>query len=78
METVRDARIRVGLTQEVLAERCGCHATTISHIEKGREKPSLELFARMRWELKVPADKLLRLLNMPSSGKRRAVTERRD
>jgi transcriptional regulator with XRE-family HTH domain len=66
METVRDARERLSFTQEELAERCGCHATTISHIERGREQPSLELFAHMARELKITPTRLLTLLRKPS------------
>ncbi len=66
MESVRDRRERVGFTQAELAQRCGCHATTISHIERGREQPSLELFARMADELKISPTKLLDLLNVRS------------
>jgi transcriptional regulator with XRE-family HTH domain len=65
METVRDIRKRRGFTQEVLAEKCGCHATTISHIERGREHPSLELFGQMARELKVTPTRLLGVLNVP-------------
>jgi transcriptional regulator with XRE-family HTH domain len=61
---VRDRRERVGLTQAELAEKCGCHATTISQIESGRIHPSLPLFARMAPALKVSASKLLVLLNV--------------
>lgn len=67
MESLRDRRERVGLTQAGLAEKCGCHATTISQMESGRILPSLPLFARMAPALKVSASKLLMLLNVASS-----------
>jgi transcriptional regulator with XRE-family HTH domain len=60
METVRDARNKAGMTQEALAERCQCDATTISHIECDRELPSLRLFAKLSRELKMSPTKLLR------------------
>lgn len=59
MEFVRQQRERRDLTQAALAERCGCHPTTVSQIEKGRMLPSLELFARLAHELKVSPARLL-------------------
>lgn len=64
METLKERRKRFGITQKELAETCGCHPTTISHIERERELPSLPLFARMAEELKVSPTKLLTLLNV--------------
>lgn len=64
METLKERRDRLGITQKELAETCGCHPTTISHIERERELPSLMLFARMAEELKVSPTKLLELLNV--------------
>jgi transcriptional regulator with XRE-family HTH domain len=63
MESVRERRERVGLTQAALAEKCGCHPTTISQIESGRIQPSLPLFRRLVPALKVSASKLLDMLN---------------
>lgn len=39
---VRAARKRQGLTQEALAERIGVVPETVSHIERGNRRPSLE------------------------------------
>lgn len=60
MELLRKLRKRKRWTQEALAERCGCHPTTISQIEAHRMLPSLELFARLTRVLKVSPKKLLR------------------
>lgn len=54
----------MNLTQRELGERCGRDATTISHIERGREHPSIEVFAHLVRELKVPAAKLLAILDV--------------
>lgn len=64
MESIRQRRERVGLTQKELAEACGCHFSHICHIEHGRTKPSLEVFVKMTEELKVSPKKLLELLNV--------------
>jgi transcriptional regulator with XRE-family HTH domain len=74
MESLRDRREQVGLTQAALAQKCGCHATTISQIESGRILPSLPLFARMLPALKLRASRLLVMLNVPSGSARAAPT----
>ena len=62
MEGVRELRERLDMTQAALAERCGCHWTTVSQIERARMLPSLELFARLASVLKVSPSRLLKLL----------------
>lgn len=62
MEGVRELRERLDLTQAALAERCGCHPTTVSQIELARMLPSLELFARLSHVLKVSPSRLLKSL----------------
>jgi transcriptional regulator with XRE-family HTH domain len=69
METLRDRRERVGLTQAELAQKCGCHPTTISQIESGKMLPSLPLFARLLLALRVRASRLLVMLNVPSAAR---------
>src|SRR5687767_6353734 len=39
---VRDRRLKLGLTQEGLAERCGLHWTYIGGLERGEKNPTLE------------------------------------
>jgi transcriptional regulator with XRE-family HTH domain len=73
MESLRDRRERVGLTQAQVAQKCGCHATTISQIESGRMQPSLPLFARLAPVLRVSASKLLDIL-IPKSTARAVPT----
>lgn len=41
--TIRDARQRMGMTQEQLASRVGVRRETILHLENGRYNPSLKL-----------------------------------
>jgi transcriptional regulator with XRE-family HTH domain len=45
--TLRDARIRAGLTQAELAQRAGTSQATISAYEHGRKAPSVETLARL-------------------------------
>jgi transcriptional regulator with XRE-family HTH domain len=72
MEFVRHLRERRDLTQAALAQKCGCHPTTVSQIEKARMLPSLELFARLVRALKVSPSRLLEELITAHKGPGRA------
>jgi len=73
MEFVRTLRARRDLTQAQLAEKCGCHWSTVSQIEHSKMLPSLELFARLARELKVSPSRLLdELLTAHQVGRRAA------
>lgn len=52
-QRVRRARMKLNLTQEVLAEKVGVSIPTISHIETGTNKVSLELFVSIANALNV-------------------------
>ena len=43
MVNIKELRIAKGLTQEQLANECGVQRTTITMIELGENKPSVEL-----------------------------------
>ncbi len=45
---LRERRVEQGLTQAVLAHRCGCTAQYISMVERGVWEPSDRLLAKMR------------------------------
>ena len=38
---MRTHRKTVGISQEVLADRCGVHRTFVGHIERGQVSPTL-------------------------------------
>jgi transcriptional regulator with XRE-family HTH domain len=57
--TVRELRAGLGISQEVLAERCDLHRTYIGGIERGERNVSLENIVRLATALKVPTSKLL-------------------
>jgi len=42
-QRVRAARQAAGLTLREMAERCGCHFTTIAHVQQDRFTPSFRL-----------------------------------
>lgn len=45
--TLREARIRAGLTQRELAKRSGTSQATVSAYERGRKEPSVRTLARL-------------------------------
>ena len=45
--SIREMRIAKGLTQEQLANECGVQRTTITMIELGENKPSVELAKKL-------------------------------
>ena len=58
-KSLKTARIRRGMTQEQLAERCYCSQTYISQIERGASLPSLPVFVSISEALNISADQLL-------------------
>ena len=56
---IRHLRREQGMTQEVLAERCGISVPFLGHIERGTRKMSLETLAGIPGALTVSADELL-------------------
>jgi len=56
---LRDARLRLGLTQEQVAERSGVHATEVSRIEAGKRDPQVSTLRRLAAALKVSPGSLL-------------------
>jgi putative transcriptional regulator len=55
---LRQARHRVSLTQEQLAEKVGVHRVSIARIEAGIRVPSMALGLRIASELDEPVEKL--------------------
>lgn len=56
---IREERIRVGLTQEKLAEAVGCNESYIGQIERSTKNPSLEIVVNIASALRVTVDYLL-------------------
>lgn len=48
---MREYRLRAGITQIELAERCGCRRETIGKLEAGKYNPSLKLAMDVAREL---------------------------
>jgi transcriptional regulator with XRE-family HTH domain len=56
---LREARLRIGFSQEELAERCQLHATEISRLERGVREPRLSTIVRLARGLKIPPTELM-------------------
>lgn len=53
-DNVKKYRIRLGLTQEQLAEKCNCSSQTISGTETGYSFPSSKVLFKLAESLHVP------------------------
>lgn len=60
MEYVRKRRVQLKYSQQILADKCGCHVSHICQIEKGNHRPSLELVGRLARALKCSPSRLLK------------------
>lgn len=56
---LREARERLGLTQEQIAERSGVHATEVSRIEGGKRDPKVSTLERLAKAVEVKPGRLL-------------------
>ena len=54
-QELRRLRTQKGLTQEELAFKAKLHPVTVSRLETGRLKPTLEVFLRLCIAVEVPA-----------------------
>lgn len=62
-ESVRELRLRLGYSQELLAEKADLHRTYIGGIERGERNVSLENIVLLARALKVKPSQLLERLN---------------
>lgn len=56
---LREARERLGLTQEQVAQRSGVHATEVSRIEAGKRDPQVSTLERLAKAVEVKPGRLL-------------------
>lgn len=66
VNSLRELRVRHGLTQEALARQVGVTRQTIIAIEKGRFNPSVRLALKMARVLDATVEELFRLAEEPS------------
>jgi transcriptional regulator with XRE-family HTH domain len=56
---LREARLRLNLTQEQVAKRSGVHATEVSRIERGKRDPKVSTLERLAKAVEVRPGRLL-------------------
>jgi transcriptional regulator with XRE-family HTH domain len=56
---LREARQRLGLTQEQVAERSGVHFTEVSRIEAGKRDPRISTLERLAKAVEMKPGQLL-------------------
>lgn len=56
---LREARERLGLTQEQVAQRSGVHTTEVSRIETGKRDPRVSTMLRLAVAIEVKPGQLL-------------------
>jgi transcriptional regulator with XRE-family HTH domain len=56
---LRNARKKLGLTQEDVAERSGVHSTEVSRIEAGKRDPRVSTLRRLAKAVEVEPGQLL-------------------
>ena len=56
---IQSARKDAHMTQDDLADKCGCTGKYVSNIETGKKTPSLDLLTKINSALEVTVDSLL-------------------
>ena len=59
---IRGFRLRLGLSQEALAERCGLHTTYIGQVERGEKNASMESVQKIAGGLGISLEQLFEKL----------------
>lgn len=73
MESLKERRERMGLTQKEVGAACGKHFSHICHIERGNADPSLKVIVRLAEVLDLTPGKLVDML-VGSAAKSRAAS----
>ena len=58
-QKIKDKRLKLGITQEQLAEKCDISVSYIAHIERGTKSLSLETAVKVSNALNVSLDYLV-------------------
>jgi len=58
-EKVKEARLKINLSQEKLAFEIGMDLTSVNEIERGHRNPKLNTVFKLSKALKVPSSQLL-------------------
>ena len=58
-KNLRAARVKLGLTQEEVAERSGVQAGEVSRIERGKRDPQVSTLEKLAAAVELPPGRLL-------------------
>lgn len=72
---IRNYRMRLGLSQEKLAEKAGCHPTYIGQLERGEKNATLESIDKVASSLNVSLSLLLENLGGENFSRRNLPLE---
>ena len=74
-QRIRNYRTAKGLSQEKLAELCGCHPTYIGQIERGEKNATIESIEKISAALNISLSKLFEKLGTEDSEARNIPLE---
>ena len=74
-QRIRNYRTAKGLSQEKLAELCGCHPTYVGQLERGEKNATVESIERISSALGVSLSKLFEKLGENDGSKRNIPLE---
>ncbi len=74
-QRIRNYRLKLGLSQEKLAEISGCHPTYIGQLERGEKNATLESIEKIASSLNVPLSRLFENLGGTDDGERNIPLE---
>lgn len=69
-EAVRELRLKIGISQEGLADRAGLHRTYISLLERGLRNPSFTVITQLAAALETTPGELVRIASVPGGESR--------
>ena len=74
-QRIRNYRTQLGLSQEKLAELCGCHPTYIGQLERGEKNATLESIDKIAASLNISLSKLFENLDENNKAERNIPLE---
>ncbi|MBQ8920930.1 MAG: helix-turn-helix transcriptional regulator [Oscillospiraceae bacterium] len=67
---IRGYRTQQGMSQEMLAEKCGLHPTYIGQVERGEKNATIDSIFKISYALSVPLSKLFENLDLEQDNER--------
>ncbi len=74
-QRIRNNRIKLGLSQEKLAEYSGCHPTYIGQLERGEKNATVESVEKIANALDIPLSKLFEKLGSAKADEKDTALE---